>query len=73
MCSSGSYKATEVEAAQVAATAPPVEDTATAPEVSEETIKRTGANSQKKGTSALKINLNVGGTSSSGSGLSIPS
>lgn len=57
----------------VAATAPPPEETAEAP-VIDETSKRKQSQSQRRGTSALRINLNIGGGNMGGgtSGLSIP-
>lgn len=71
-----SPKVQSAPAPTVAATPPPVEQVAEAP-VTNEGSKRskTGA-AQRKGTSALKINLNLGGgnmgAAGGTSGLSIP-
>ena len=63
----------------VAATAPPAEEVAEAPVVNEGSKRQDAADAQRKGTSALRINLNLGGGmggSASGNGrsggLSIP-
>ena len=84
MCSSSIFgggapskpKVVEAPQPQVAATPPPAEEVAEAPVVNEG-AKRQNANSAKrKGTSALRINLNVGGvgggTGGGTSGLPIP-
>lgn len=55
----------------VAATAPPAEEVAEAPVVNEGDKRRGQAATQRKGTSSLRINLNLGGlggTSGSGDG-----
>lgn len=65
---------------QVAATAPPAEEVAEAPVVNEGAKRKTSAEANRKGTSALRINLNLGGLNTTpdkrpggaGSGLAIP-
>lgn len=65
-----------VQAPQVAATPPPPEEIAEAPTINEGSKRKNQADSQRKGTSALRINLNLGGGNMGGgggtSGLSIP-
>ena len=67
----------------VAATAPPAEETAEAPIVNEGTKRQNQASAQRRGTSALRINLNLGGglggsggasaaSGGGGNGVSIP-
>ena len=64
----------------VAATAPPAEEVAEAPIVNEGTKRQNQASAQRRGTSALRINLNLGGglggasaaTGGGGNGVSIP-
>lgn len=77
----GSPKVVSAPTPQVAATAPPAEEAAEAPVVNEGDKRRGQAAAQRKGTSSLRINLNMGGlggTSDGGgggggtSGLAIP-
>ena len=67
----------------VAATAPPAEEVAEAPIVNEGTKRQNQASAQRRGTSALRINLNLGGglggaggasaaSGGGGNGVSIP-
>lgn len=64
-----------VAAPTVAATPPPAEPVAEAPVTNEGTKRSNSGETKRKGTSALKINLNLGGgmsTAGGTSGLSIP-
>lgn len=63
-----------VEAPQVAATPPPAEPVAEAPVVNEGKKRSQSAEANRKGTSALRINLNLGGGEMGGgtNGLVIP-
>lgn len=86
MCTSGIFggggspKVVSAPTPQVAATAPPAEEVAEAPVVNEGAKRKTTADANRKGTSALRINLNLGGLDTAsparaggaGSGLSIP-
>lgn len=61
--------------AQVAATPPPAEDVAEAPVTNEGSKRSQNVGANRKGTSALRINLNLGGMGQQAggtSGLSIP-
>lgn len=75
--SSPSYDPPEQQkqAPSIAATPPEPEQVATAPEVSSDSQTKNTANAKRKGTSALRIQLNVGGMSpkvgGTGNGLSI--
>lgn len=65
-----------VAAPQVAATPPPAEPVAEAPVTNEGAKRNKRGEAQRRGTSALKINLNIGGgnmgAAGGTSGLSIP-
>ena len=69
-------KVVEAPAPTVAATPPPPEETAEAPVINEGNKRKNQADSKRKGTSALRIDLNLGGGNMGGaggtSGLSIP-
>lgn len=69
-------KVQPVAAPQVAATPPPAEAVAEAPVINEGAKRNKSGEAQRKGTSALKINLNLGGgnmgAAGGTSGLSIP-
>lgn len=69
---SGASKPPPIPAPQVAAAPPPPENVAEAPAMNEGNKRKT--DNQRKGTSALRINLSLGGTNAGGggSGLSIP-
>lgn len=53
----------------VAATPPEPEQVATAPTVSDNSQMKSNTNSKRKGTSALRIQLNVGGMGNTAAGL----
>lgn len=69
-------KVQTVAAPTVVATPPPVEQVAEAPVTNEGSKRSKTGETQRKGTSALKINLNLGGgnmgAAGGTSGLSIP-
>lgn len=69
-------KAPPAQAPQVAATPPPPETVAEAPAVNEGSKRKNQAIGKRKGTSALRINLHLGGVNTGGdggaSGLAIP-
>jgi hypothetical protein len=74
----GSVKQAKVEAPQVQNVAPPPATVAEAPIVNEQTRDFTQTQNKRKGASALRIDLNLGGSGGSGggrtgSGLVIPS
>lgn len=72
MCSSSKPKVTQVPDPVITPAAPPPEPVATAPVTQDEGVKRTGdRESKRKGTSSLRIDLNLGDVPSS-NGLSIP-
>ena len=56
-----SYEPQPVKAPQVAATPPEPEELATPPELSGKALDKASGNAKSRGTSALKIQLNVGG------------
>lgn len=64
----GGSKPKAVKAADpiVSNTAPDPEPTATAPETSDENKKRKNVSKNRNGTSALKIDLNIGGVNGGG-------
>ena len=72
-----SYSPAPVKAPQVAATPPEPEELAAAPELSDNAQSKASSNARSRGTSALKIQLNVGGLGqppsqgSRGNGLSL--
>jgi len=70
MGKSSSPKTVEPPKTYVQATAPEPEETAEAPTVSTTAQSTTERSKKKTGTAALKINLNIGGTS--GSSVNIP-
>lgn len=70
MGKSSSPKTVEPAKTYVQATAPEPEETAEAPTVSNVAQSNTERSKKKTGTAALKINLNIGGTS--GSSVNIP-
>ena len=74
MCSPGTPDVKPSPPPQVAATPPPPEEVAQAPAMNEGEKRKNQTDSQRKGTSALRINLNIGGTGGNGgtNGLSIP-
>ena len=70
-----SASVTKAQAPTVSATAPPAEQTAEAPVINEADKGKNSLASNRKGTAALRINLNLGGGDAGGggtSGLSIP-
>ncbi len=66
--SSPKYEAPEQVAPTVAMTPPEPEEVATAPKMTKNTVDREAALSKSKGTSALRIKLNLGGMNSTGTG-----
>lgn len=74
--SGGSPSVTAAPTPTVAATAPPPETTAEAPVVNEGAKRQNQAQAQRKGTSALRIGLTLGGgmggANGGGQGVSIP-
>lgn len=76
MCGGGGDDAPVQEAVkpQVAATPPPAEPVAETPVTNEGSKRTQQVTSNRKGTSALRINLNMGGVQTGGGtgGLSIP-
>lgn len=66
----------QAPAPTVAATPPPPEEVAEAPAINEGAKRKNANNSKRKGTSALRIDLSIGGGDMGGgggtSGLSIP-
>ncbi|WP_302262029.1 MULTISPECIES: hypothetical protein [Desulfovibrio] len=68
-------KVVEAPQPQVAATPPPAEEVAEAPIINEGAKRQNANEAKRKGTAALRINLNMGGVGGAGggtSGLSIP-
>lgn len=68
-------KVVEAPQPQVAATPPPAEEVAEAPIINEGAKRQNANEAKRKGTAALRINLNMGGVGCAGggtSGLSIP-
>lgn len=74
--SGGGGSVQQVKAPTVAATPPPPEDVAEAPVVNEGQKRKTANESRRRGTSALRIGLTLGGGDMGGgngsSGVSIP-
>lgn len=68
MGSSKKYKAPPVQAPIVAATPPDPEQVAQAPEVNKESQLKQATNAKRKGSAALRIQLNVGGLGGKGGG-----
>jgi hypothetical protein len=69
MCSSSKPKVTKAPDPIYTPAPPPPEPTATAPVVNETVKRKTESKTKKSGTSALRIDLNIGGGSG---GLIIP-
>lgn len=65
---SPSYDPPAQQAPVVAATPPDPEQVATAPDLSKDAQMKNDTNAKRKGTSALRIQLNVGGMTGGGGG-----